>query len=107
MAFSALQAPYGLRRRLSQRMRFVCGFATKPVPDFVPRRGRKCQRVRDAGDAAHRERMGVVMLSSSGFSVGRWLSEKILMDFDPSPELAAILTVYFIQGALGISRLAL
>lgn len=30
----------------------------------------------------------------------------ILQDFDPSPQLAAILAVYFVQGALGISRLA-
>ncbi|CAN8072108.1 unnamed protein product [Agarophyton chilense] len=31
---------------------------------------------------------------------------QVLAGFDPSPELAAILTVYFVQGALGISRLA-
>lgn len=32
---------------------------------------------------------------------------KLLFGFDPSPELAAILSVYFVQGALGISRLAI
>lgn len=34
------------------------------------------------------------------------LVQKIFAGFDPSPELAAILLVYFVQGALGISRLA-
>lgn len=33
--------------------------------------------------------------------------ERVLSGFEPTPELAAILTVYFVQGALGISRLAL
>lgn len=32
--------------------------------------------------------------------------DRLLAGFDPSPELSAILTVYFVQGALGISRLA-
>lgn len=34
------------------------------------------------------------------------LLSKVLSGFEPSPELAAILSVYFVQGALGISRLA-
>lgn len=32
--------------------------------------------------------------------------DAVLAGFEPSPELAAILSVYFVQGALGISRLA-
>lgn len=34
------------------------------------------------------------------------LLSTVLSGFEPSPELAAILSVYFVQGALGISRLA-
>ncbi|MGF1499412.1 MAG: folate/biopterin family MFS transporter [Elainellaceae cyanobacterium] len=34
------------------------------------------------------------------------LAEKILFGNQPSPELAAILTVYFVQGILGLARLA-
>jgi folate/biopterin transporter len=39
--------------------------------------------------------------------VSRLLRDKFLLGFDPTPELGAILVVYFVQGALGISRLAL
>lgn len=35
------------------------------------------------------------------------LRERLLSGFEPTPELAAILVVYFVQGALGISRLAI
>jgi len=34
------------------------------------------------------------------------LIRKILLGFEPTPELMAILLVYFVQGALGLSRLA-
>lgn len=35
-----------------------------------------------------------------------WLKKHILFGNDPNPELVAILTVYFVQGILGLSRLA-
>lgn len=35
------------------------------------------------------------------------VKERLLSGFEPTPELAAILVVYFVQGALGISRLAI
>jgi folate/biopterin transporter len=35
------------------------------------------------------------------------LTEKILMGHEPSPELLAILLVYFVQGILGLARLAI
>ena len=49
------------------------------------------------------------MKSSTSFQkrVGKWINDNVLLGIKPSPELSAILTVYFIQGALGISRLAL
>jgi folate/biopterin transporter len=36
-----------------------------------------------------------------------FLQEKVLSGFEPTPELLAILTVYFVQGGLGVARLAL
>jgi folate/biopterin transporter len=39
--------------------------------------------------------------------VRRFLQDKVLSGFDPSAELFAILTVYFVQGGLGVARLAL
>jgi folate/biopterin transporter len=37
----------------------------------------------------------------------RFVRDRLLNGFEPTPELGAILVVYFVQGALGISRLAL
>lgn len=39
-------------------------------------------------------------------STSSLLLNKVLSGFEPTPELAAIMSVYFVQGALGISRLA-
>ncbi|MEM8831343.1 MAG: MFS transporter, partial [Cyanobacteria bacterium P01_G01_bin.19] len=36
----------------------------------------------------------------------KFIQEKILFDNEPSPELFGILTVYFVQGILGLARLA-
>ena len=34
------------------------------------------------------------------------VKEKILFNNEPTPELIAILTIYFVQGILGLARLA-
>lgn len=48
-----------------------------------------------------------MLISSSGLSkVKDSVKEKILFGQEPSTELIAILTVYFVQGILGLSRLA-
>ncbi len=48
-----------------------------------------------------------MLVSSSGWSkVKHSIQEKILFGNEPTPELLAILTVYFVQGILGLSRLA-
>ena len=48
-----------------------------------------------------------MLVSSSGWSkVKHSIQEKILFGNEPTPELFAILTVYFVQGILGLSRLA-
>lgn len=48
-----------------------------------------------------------MLVSSSGWSkVKHLIQEKILFGNEPTPELFAILTVYFVQGILGLSRLA-
>ena len=39
-------------------------------------------------------------------SLRKTVKEKILFDNEPTPELFAILTVYFVQGILGLARLA-
>ena len=39
-------------------------------------------------------------------SLRKIVKEKILFDNEPTPELLAILTVYFVQGILGLARLA-
>lgn len=56
-------------------------------------------RDRDVTDKPHGPQ--TIANSNTRFSLNR-----LLAGFDPSPELSAILTVYFVQGALGISRLA-
>ena len=40
-------------------------------------------------------------------SLRKTVKEKILFDNEPNPELFAILTVYFVQGILGLARLAI
>jgi folate/biopterin transporter len=35
-----------------------------------------------------------------------WLREKVFLGIDPSPDILAIATIYFVQGALGLARLA-
>ncbi len=48
-----------------------------------------------------------MQVSSSGWSkLKHLIQEKILFGNEPTPELFAILTVYFVQGILGLSRLA-
>jgi len=48
-----------------------------------------------------------MQVSTSGWSkVKHLIKEKILFGNEPTPELFAILTVYFVQGILGLSRLA-
>ncbi|MEA5593720.1 folate/biopterin family MFS transporter [Rivularia sp. UHCC 0363] len=48
-----------------------------------------------------------MLVSSSGWSkVKHLIKEKILFGNEPTAELFAILTVYFVQGILGLSRLA-
>ncbi|MCJ8278519.1 MAG: folate/biopterin family MFS transporter [Rivularia sp. ALOHA_DT_140] len=48
-----------------------------------------------------------MLVSTSGWSkVKHSIQEKILFGNEPTPELFAILTVYFVQGILGLSRLA-
>jgi folate/biopterin transporter len=48
-----------------------------------------------------------MLVSSSGWSkLKHSIQEKILFGNEPTPELFAILTVYFVQGILGLSRLA-
>jgi folate/biopterin transporter len=48
-----------------------------------------------------------MLISSSGLSkVKNSVREKILFGNEPSAELVAILTVYFVQGILGLARLA-
>ena len=48
-----------------------------------------------------------MLVSTSGWSkVKHSIQEKVLFGNEPTPELFAILTVYFVQGILGLSRLA-
>jgi folate/biopterin transporter len=48
-----------------------------------------------------------MFVSPSGLSkVKQSITEKVLFGNEPSPELIAILSVYFVQGILGLSRLA-
>lgn len=48
-----------------------------------------------------------MQISSSGwFKIRDYIKEKIFFGNEPTPELLAILTVYFVQGILGLSRLA-
>lgn len=35
-----------------------------------------------------------------------WLQNNVLLGVEPTPEVAAIMTTYFVQGALGLARLA-
>ncbi|MGJ5673475.1 MAG: folate/biopterin family MFS transporter [Nostochopsis sp.] len=49
-----------------------------------------------------------MLLSSSGLSkVKEFIKEKIFFGNEPTAELIAILTVYFVQGILGLARLAI
>ena len=52
-----------------------------------------------------------MLINSSGFSklkesINNSITEKIFLGHKPSPELIAILVVYLVQGALGLSRLS-
>ncbi|MHC5727303.1 MAG: folate/biopterin family MFS transporter, partial [Nostoc sp.] len=48
-----------------------------------------------------------MVVQSSGLSkVKDSLTQKIFLGNEPNAELIAILTVYFVQGILGLSRLA-
>ncbi|MBE9216827.1 folate/biopterin family MFS transporter [Plectonema cf. radiosum LEGE 06105] len=48
----------------------------------------------------------MLVSSSSWFKIKQLIKERILFGNEPTAELFAILTVYFVQGILGLSRLA-
>ena len=79
--------------------------------DLLWLRRRKSRRRNMQGHSTKqtKSRWEMTMKSSTSFQkrVGKWINDNVLLGIKPSPELSAILTVYFIQGALGISRLAL
>ncbi len=51
---------------------------------------------------------GLVISSLPGFSKAKHiLTSKVLLGHEPSPELMAILLVYFVQGILGLAQLAI
>jgi folate/biopterin transporter len=47
-----------------------------------------------------------MIITSSSAKLKAFLTEKVLFGNEPHPELIAILTVYFVQGVLGLARLA-
>jgi len=48
-----------------------------------------------------------MFISSSGWTqVKESLTKKLFLGYEPTPELIAILLVYFVQGILGLARLA-
>lgn len=52
------------------------------------------------------DRLPVLRDRPWGDQVGAWVKAKLLLGNEPTPELLAILLVYFVQGILGLSRLA-
>ncbi len=49
-----------------------------------------------------------MIVSSNGFEkIKEYLTEKVFFGHEPTPELIAILLVYFVQGILGLARLAI
>ncbi|KAL3909733.1 MAG: hypothetical protein SGARI_002450, partial [Bacillariaceae sp.] len=44
--------------------------------------------------------------SSSTSSIRQFVKDKIFLGIDPSPDVVAIATIYFVEGALGLARLA-
>ena len=48
-----------------------------------------------------------MFISASGWTqLKESLTKKLLLGYEPTPELIAILMVYFVQGILGLARLA-
>jgi folate/biopterin transporter len=45
-------------------------------------------------------------ISPTSHSLRTWLRTTIFLGIDPSPDILAIATIYFVQGALGLARLA-
>lgn len=75
---------------------------------LLQRRYRKSAiSLREKVTASRSENKAEQQKPSQSNSFADFLKHRILQGFDPTPELGAILTVYFVQGALGISRLAL
>lgn len=50
------------------------------------------------------ETSSTISNSTSSNSISDWIQEKI--GIEPSPEIIAIVTIYFVEGALGLARLA-
>ena len=60
-------------------------------------RRRSVSSVRSAGDGAAAAEDAGALAS---------LKESVFLGIDPTPEILAIMTIYFVQGALGLARLA-
>lgn len=45
-------------------------------------------------------------VSSSTMTIRKWFQDTIFLGIDPTPDVVAIATIYFVEGALGLARLA-
>lgn len=103
------KVPASLSQNASSRRRFL---PTVGRPRRFERRVLRCalQPEDDQGFSPGRSSLNGAKVTSEPSRetfLSTILRERILSGFEPSPELAAILVVYFVQGALGISRLAI
>jgi folate/biopterin transporter len=52
------------------------------------------------------QRVGLQESSSSSSSLRTWFKDTLFLGIDPTPDVIAIATIYFVEGALGLARLA-
>lgn len=58
----------------------------------------------ESNDIAHFEATGLD--GGDEFTFKGWVQQKLFLGIEPSPDIIAIATIYFVEGALGLARLA-
>lgn len=108
VAFAPTAPAGAVRRTLQDRIRPACSRTTlRSVPTQPRVRTVRCRVGENHTPAETPTDAPPSSDAPPATGLRGFLQHRVLSGFDPTPELAAILIVYFIQGALGISRLAL
>ena len=95
-----------MRRKLERHLGSKQGKTPRCFPFFLPKKSNGVLYVIKVNKYLKLFMTTAKIPIKSKIPIKRIIREKIFLDNEPNPELIAILSVYFVQGILGLARLA-